>query len=80
LAVLITTFAAHGADLREINPPAAPDTNSSFALTGARLIDGRGGPPIADSVVVVRGTTIAAAGPRSRSEFQRTPAFSTSGG
>ncbi len=48
----------------EINPPAGPDPGRVVAIVGARLIDGRGGPPVADSVVVVRGPLIAAAGPR----------------
>jgi imidazolonepropionase-like amidohydrolase len=34
------------------------------AITGATLIDGNGGAPIANSVVVIRGARIAAAGPR----------------
>ena len=33
------------------------------AFTGAIVIDGRGGPPLSDATVVVRGTTIAAVGP-----------------
>lgn len=37
-----------------------------LAITAARMIDGRGGPPVADAVVVVRGDRIEAAGPRSR--------------
>lgn len=35
------------------------------ALTGGTLIDGNGGPPIADAIVVVEGNRIRAAGPRS---------------
>ncbi len=35
-----------------------------FAITGARLIDGTGAAPIADSVVVIRDGSIVAAGPR----------------
>jgi imidazolonepropionase-like amidohydrolase len=34
------------------------------AINGATLIDGNGGPPVADSVVIIRGTKIAAAGRR----------------
>lgn len=34
------------------------------AITGATLIDGSGGPPIADSVIVIDGSRIRAAGPR----------------
>jgi imidazolonepropionase-like amidohydrolase len=36
----------------------------TFALAGARLIDGSGRPPIDNAVVVVRGGRVAAAGPR----------------
>jgi len=44
------------------------------AITGATLIDGNGGTPIADSVVVVRGSRIAAAGPRAATpELSREP-------
>lgn len=53
---------ANGA--KEINPPSAAAAEDVIALVGARLIDGRGGAPIDDSVVVVRGTTILAAGGR----------------
>ena len=42
-------------------PPVAGRT---FALTGARLIDGTGRAPIDDAVVIVRDGRIAAAGPR----------------
>jgi imidazolonepropionase-like amidohydrolase len=34
------------------------------AIVGASVIDGNGGPPIVDATVVVRGTRIAAVGPR----------------
>ena len=39
--------------------------DDTFALRGGKLIDGTGRAPIEDSVVVVRGGRIAAAGPRS---------------
>jgi hypothetical protein len=35
-----------------------------LVLDGGTLIDGRGGPPIADAVVVIEGSRIVAAGPR----------------
>ena len=44
-------------------PPA--DEPHIVAIVGARLIDGTGGDPIEDSVVVIEGTRIRAAGPRS---------------
>jgi len=39
---------------------------SSIAIVGARLVDGTGAPPVDDSVVVVEGDRIRAAGPRAR--------------
>jgi imidazolonepropionase-like amidohydrolase len=42
-------------------PPTAP-----IAIVGARLIDGTGGAPVDDSVVVIQGDRIRAAGPRAR--------------
>lgn len=66
VAVILATAvdAAVAADLHEVNPPAPPRAGRTLVLTGARLIDGRGGPPIEDSAVIVRGTKIIAAGPR----------------
>ena len=58
------TAAAPSRPLREINPPVPSDTNNLWAIVGATLIDGRGGSVVTDSVVVVRGETIAAVGPR----------------
>lgn len=42
----------------------APIAQGSFALSGARLIDGTGKPPIDDAIVIVRDGRIAAAGTR----------------
>ena len=73
LGAIIVAVAApvHGADgsrsyvgLCEINPPKGPAENTVKAIVGATLIDGRGGEPIANSVVVVWGNRIVAAGPR----------------
>jgi imidazolonepropionase-like amidohydrolase len=50
--------------MREVNDAARPSATGSIAITGATLIDGRGGPPIVDAVVVVSGEKIIAAGPR----------------
>jgi imidazolonepropionase-like amidohydrolase len=50
-------------NLREINPPAA-SSNHVIAIVGATLIDGRGGEPISNSVVITRGEKIAAIGMR----------------
>ncbi len=52
------------ASLREINKVAQPASDRPIAIAGATLIDGRGGAPIADAVVVVRGERIVAAGQR----------------
>jgi imidazolonepropionase-like amidohydrolase len=50
--------------LREVNQVARPDSKRVVAIVGATLIDGRGGAPIMDAVVVVRGEKIVAAGKR----------------
>lgn len=50
--------------LREVNEIARPDASRTVAIVGATLIDGRGGPPVRDAVVVVRGEKIVAAGAR----------------
>ena len=49
-----------GGDSLPTDDPPPPIT-----ILGAKLIDGSGGPPIDDSVVVIRGTRVQAAGPRS---------------
>ncbi|MBI1354146.1 MAG: amidohydrolase family protein [Acidobacteria bacterium] len=55
---------ARWSGLREVNPPAEPSGEAVTAIVGATLIDGRGGEPLGDSVVVVRGARIVAVGPR----------------
>lgn len=50
--------------LREVNEVAAPAASKVIAIIGATLVDGRGGTPVADAVVVVRGSRIVGAGPR----------------
>jgi len=58
LALLAETVsAAPVVSLKEINPPAA-DTNRILAIVGATLIDGKGGAPVSNAVVVVRGAKI----------------------
>jgi len=57
---------AYAADLREIKSPPEPPPTSVIAIVGARLIDGRGGDPIEDAIVIVRGSKIVAAGPRNQ--------------
>ena len=50
--------------LREVNQVAKPSDSSVIAIVGATLIDGRGGPAVSDSVVVVQGERIVAVGDR----------------
>ena len=50
------------AGARRSIPPVA---SGEYAISGATLIDGAGGPPVADAVVIVRAGKIAAAGPQS---------------
>jgi imidazolonepropionase-like amidohydrolase len=52
-------------DLQRLHKSIPPVAQNSFALVGARLIDGTGRTPIENSVVVVRNRRITAAGPRS---------------
>jgi imidazolonepropionase-like amidohydrolase len=61
--VVIEASRVAAGQLKEINPP-APVTNRVVAIVGARLIDGRGGPPVTNAVVIVRGKAIAAVGTR----------------
>lgn len=49
--------------MREVNPPAAADRARVTVITGVRLVDGRGGSPVDNAVVVIRGDKIVAAGP-----------------
>ena len=50
--------------LREVNKVAQPPATSVIAIVGAALIDGKGGPVVSDSVVVIRGERIIAVGKR----------------
>lgn len=52
------------ADLDALGRQVRPEASGTYAIVGARLIDGTGAPAVADSVVVVRGGRIAAAGSR----------------
>jgi imidazolonepropionase-like amidohydrolase len=51
------------ADLDDLDHQVRPEASGSFAIVGARLIDGTGAAPIDNAVVVVRGGKIAAVGP-----------------
>src|SRR5262249_18533797 len=46
-----------------VNPIAQPRATTT-AIVGATVIDGNGGPPIADGVIVVNGSRTTAVGPR----------------
>jgi imidazolonepropionase-like amidohydrolase len=50
--------------VREVNQVERPAASHLIAIVGSTLIDGRGGPAISDSVVVIRGEQIAAVGER----------------
>jgi len=47
-----------------VSPPKAAAQRPPIAIVGATVIDGNGGAPLPDAVVVVRGRRIAAVGPR----------------
>ena len=49
---------------REVNDLPVPSESGFTAITGGTLIDGRGGPPVSDAVVLIRQAHIVAAGPR----------------
>ncbi len=61
---LLTAQPSQRKSLREVNQVAQPSSTSTIAIVGATLIDGRGGPAIVDSVVIVRGDQIVAVGNR----------------
>jgi len=50
--------------VREVNQVAQPASTAMIAIVGATLIDGRGGPPINDSIVIVQGDRITEIGNR----------------
>lgn len=58
LGVLAASAALPAAASAQTRAPCA------IAIAGATLIDGNGGPPVPDAVVLVRGTRIEAVGPR----------------
>lgn len=53
--------------LLEVNPPSP--ASGRTAIVGATLIDGTGGPPVPNSVVLIRDARIEAVGPRSQIEI-----------
>jgi imidazolonepropionase-like amidohydrolase len=65
ILLLLTGSTLLNAQLREVNQVAKPSQTSLIAIVGATLIDGRGGPVVSDSVVVIRGERIESVGTRS---------------
>jgi imidazolonepropionase-like amidohydrolase len=47
-----------------VAPSASGSQSATLAIAGGAVIDGNGGPPLPDAVVVVRGSRISAVGPR----------------
>ena len=64
ILVLLASSALLNAQPREVNQVAKPSATSVIAIVGATLIDGRGGPPVSDAVVIVKGERIEAVGNR----------------
>jgi imidazolonepropionase-like amidohydrolase len=67
----LNVFIAHAvtaelAALDRISASGKEPTTKALAIVGGTLIDGNGGPPIPDAVVLTRGDSIVAAGPRSK--------------
>jgi len=54
------------ANLAAIERRTLPEHTGAFAIAGATLIDSTGAPPLHDSVVIIRNSRIAAAGPRNK--------------
>jgi len=65
LSFFVLKAAADGmARLADFARQVSPDVKGAVVISGATLIDGNGGPPIPDSVIVINGDRITAAGPR----------------
>ena len=58
-------------DLDALGRRVRPEARGVFAITGARLIDGRGGPPVEDATVLVREGRVAAVGSRAAVRIPR---------
>jgi imidazolonepropionase-like amidohydrolase len=63
-SVLVNAQPKQRSSVREVNQVAEPPATSTIAIVGATLIDGRGGPAVPDSVIVIRGEHIQAVGTR----------------
>jgi imidazolonepropionase-like amidohydrolase len=67
IALLLSSVASAQApkpSVHEINQVASPVASHTVAIIGATLVDGRGGEPLSDSAVVIRGERIIAVGKR----------------
>jgi hypothetical protein len=75
LGLALLTGSAFGqrppGEMRETNPGPRPPAGQVLAIVGARLIDGRGGAPVDDAVVIVRESRIEAEGRVARLRFPR---------
>jgi imidazolonepropionase-like amidohydrolase len=72
LPELVARAATDGmAQLADFAETAAPVRRGTLAIVGATLVDGTGRPPVPDSVVLVRGERVVAAGPRARVEVPK---------
>jgi hypothetical protein len=60
-AVCGLALAAGGCDREQARAPAAPQAQA-LVIQGGTLIDGNGGPPVSNSVIVIEGNRITAAG------------------
>jgi imidazolonepropionase-like amidohydrolase len=63
-ALVCAQPAQRKSSLHEVNQVTQPQGESVIAIVGANLIDGRGGPLVTDSIVVIRGDRIVAVGQR----------------
>src|SRR5689334_17507071 len=64
VCTLACIAAVAGVVLRGQTPPPQASGSGTLAIVGATLIDGQGGAPVRDAVVVVRDGKFVAAGPR----------------
>src|SRR5215813_4568402 len=65
LSIFVVKAVADGmARLAELSRQISPEFKVGLAITGATLIDGNGGPPVSDAVIVIEGDRVTAVGPR----------------
>lgn len=62
LAALAAACAPENADTGASDAPAAPPAGDAIVLAGATILDGDGGPALADGVVIIEGDRIACVG------------------